>query len=125
MSGAVSGRSQVPKPCKTRQRAGSQSRLLTYLRDRQASCVSPDPAVARVPRLGATRLRALTLLLAIRRGRLGGGARGLLRPLQAQHQLDQLFLAQALKLNTTHPALESAKTPSLKGVGNCSMVIDL
>src|SRR3954453_3042317 len=41
MSGAVSGRSQVPKPCKTRQRAGSQSRLLTYLRDRQASCVSP------------------------------------------------------------------------------------
>src|SRR4051794_38770968 len=41
MSGAASGRSQVPKPCKTRQRAGFQSRLLTYLRDRQASCVSP------------------------------------------------------------------------------------
>src|SRR5215210_2698028 len=41
MSGAASRKSQVPKPCKTRQRAGSQSRLLTYLRDRQASCVSP------------------------------------------------------------------------------------
>src|SRR3954453_18945176 len=41
MTGALSGRSQVRKPCRTRQRAGSQSRLLTYLRDRQASCVSP------------------------------------------------------------------------------------
>src|SRR3954447_25929388 len=46
MPGAVSGRSQVPKPCKTRQRAGSQSRLLTYLRDRQASCVGPGRKVS-------------------------------------------------------------------------------
>src|SRR4051794_10232535 len=68
--------------------------------------------------LGSARPGFLPLLLAIRRRGLGGGARGLLRPLQAQHQLDQLFLAQTLKLNTTHPALESAKTPSLKGVGN-------
>src|SRR3954454_20303126 len=54
MSGAASGRSQVPKLCKTRQRAGSQSRLLTYLRDRQASCVSPgvmtETEVARIER---------------------------------------------------------------------------
>src|SRR4051812_26736635 len=42
----------------------------------------------------------------------------LLRPLQAQHQLDQLFLAQTLKLNTTHATLESAKTANLKSVGN-------
>jgi hypothetical protein len=76
-------------------------------------------AVALVPRLGATRLRALALLFAIRRGRLGRGARGLLRPPQAQHQLDQLFLAQTLKLNTTHPARQSAKTISLKRLGDC------
>src|SRR3954453_4814060 len=76
-------------------------------------------AVALVAGLGSARLGFLPLILAIRRGRLGGGARGLLRPLQAQHQLDQLFLAQTLKLATTHPALESAKTANLKGVGNC------
>src|SRR4051794_11295760 len=59
-------------------------------------------------------------LSTVRRRGLGGGARGLLRPLQPQHQLDQLFLAQTLKLATTHPTLESAKTASLKGVGKCA-----
>src|SRR4051794_33908801 len=58
-------------------------------------------------------------LSTVRRRGLGGGARGLLRPLQAQHQLDQLFLAQTLKIAAAHPALESAKAASLKGVGNC------
>src|SRR3954452_13215124 len=60
-------------------------------------------------------LGLLPRLLPVRRGRLGGGARGLLGPLQTQHQLDQLVLAQTLKLAAPHPALESAKTPSLKG----------
>jgi len=41
MAGALSGRSQVRKPCRTRQRAGPQRRLLTYLGHREASCVSP------------------------------------------------------------------------------------
>jgi DDE_Tnp_1-associated len=41
MAGALSGRSQVRKPCRTRQRAGPQSRLLTYLGHKEASCVSP------------------------------------------------------------------------------------
>src|SRR5215212_7588906 len=77
------------------------------------------PAVALMARLGPARLGFLPLLFAIRRRGLGGGARGLLRPLQAQHQLDQLFLAQTLKLASTHPALESAKTPSFKRLGNC------
>src|SRR4051794_31090001 len=45
--------------------------------------------------LGPAGLGFLPLLLAIRRRGLGGGARGLLRPLQAQHQLDQLFLLDA------------------------------
>src|SRR5687767_1420450 len=80
------------------------------------------PAVALVPRLGPARLRALPLLLAVGRGRLRGRTRGLLRSLQPQHQLDQLFLAQTLKLAAAHPALESAKTASLKGVGNCTRV---
>src|SRR3954463_9657652 len=81
-------------------------------------------AVALVAGLGSARLGFLPLILAIRRGRLGGGARGLLRPLQAQNQLDQLFLAQTLKLATTHPALESAKTANLKGVGNYAWCTD-
>src|SRR5215213_523488 len=42
MAGALSGRSQVRKPCRTRQRAGPQSRLLTDLGHKEASCVSPD-----------------------------------------------------------------------------------
>src|SRR3954466_13978972 len=41
MAGALSGRSRVRKPCRTRQRAGPQSRLLTYLGHKEASCVSP------------------------------------------------------------------------------------
>src|SRR5215207_1594081 len=47
MAGALSGRSQVRKPCRTRQRAGPQRRLLTYFGHKEASCVSPedDPAV--------------------------------------------------------------------------------
>src|SRR3954453_8425346 len=71
-----------------------------------------------VARLGAAGFRLLPLLLAIRRGRLRGGARRLLRTLQTQHQLDQLCLAQTLKLATTHPALQSVKTARRKGVGN-------
>src|SRR3954453_2524077 len=42
MAGALSGRERAPKPCGTQQRAGSQSRLWTDLRDRWASCVSPE-----------------------------------------------------------------------------------
>src|SRR4051812_38035262 len=44
MAGALSGRSQVRKLCRTRQRAGPQSRLLTYLGHKEASCVSPGVA---------------------------------------------------------------------------------
>src|SRR5436189_4205 len=55
MSGAVSGKSQVPKPRNTRQRAGSQSRLTTYLRYKWASCVGPDPK----PEGEASRARSL------------------------------------------------------------------
>jgi hypothetical protein len=38
-------------------------------------------------------------------------------PLQAQHQLDQLLLAQALKLVAAHADTESAKPAGRKGVG--------
>src|SRR3954449_450905 len=41
IAGALSGRARAPKPCRTRQRAGSQSRWLTDLRQKEASCVSP------------------------------------------------------------------------------------
>jgi hypothetical protein len=68
--------------------------------------------------LGATGLGLIPPLLAIGRGRLGGCARGLLRPLQPQHQLDQLFLAQTLKIAAAHGSKESAKSSSRKGLGS-------
>ena len=70
-------------------------------------------------RLGATGFGALAALLGIGGGRLGGGARGLVWALQAQHQLDQLLLAQTLKLVTAHADTEAAKPAGCKGVGNC------
>ena len=67
-----------------------------------------DPAMTLVPGLGSARLGLLPLLLAIGRGRLGGCAGRLLRPLQTQHQLDQLFPAQSLKIAAAHEGRESA-----------------
>ncbi|HEX2553526.1 MAG TPA: hypothetical protein VHL98_07485, partial [Microvirga sp.] len=46
----------------------------------------------------------------------------LLRPLQTQHQLDQLFLAQSLKIAPAHQCRESAIRPRRKGVGNYPMI---
>jgi hypothetical protein len=79
--------------------------------------LAQGPAVALVARLGAARLGALAPLLPVRRGRLGGCARRLLRPLQPQHQLDQLRLAQALKLVPLHARIESANPLPRKGGG--------
>src|SRR5215211_9447561 len=101
------------------ERHSTAGALARTVLDNRIGRLAHHPAVALMAGLGPAGLGFLPLLLAIRRGWLGGGARGLLRPLQAQHQLDQLFLAQTLKLNTTHLALESANTPSLKRVGNC------
>ena len=79
--------------------------------------LADDPAVALVTRLGAAGLGLLPLHLAIRRGRLGGCAGGLLRPLQPQPQLDQLFPAQSLKIAPAHQSRESAFRLRRKGVG--------
>ena len=67
-------------------------------------------AVTLMARLCTAGLRVLALLLAISRRRLRGRARRLLRPLQAQHQIDQFLLAQALELVATHPRIESDKS---------------
>src|SRR4051812_26650881 len=85
--------------------------------------LAEHPAVALVSRLGSARLGPLPLLLAIRRGGLGGGARGLLRPLQAQNQFDQLFLAQTLNPAAALSAFKPAKPASLKGLGNCPTAV--
>src|SRR4051812_44552267 len=86
--------------------------------------IADPPAVALVARLGPTGLGLLAPLLAVAGGRLGGGARGRLRPLQPQHQLDQLLPAQTLKLAATHPTRESAKAPRRKGMGNYRRSLD-
>jgi hypothetical protein len=84
--------------------------------------VAEDPAVALVTGFGATRSGALALLLAVGRGWLGGGARRLLRALQPQHRLDQLFLAQTLKIAPAHRRRESAIRLRRKGVGNYLLI---
>jgi hypothetical protein len=65
-------------------------------------------AVAFVPRLGPAGAGLLAAFLAVRGGRLGGGARGLLRALQPEHQLDQFVLAQAFEIGAFHDGRESA-----------------
>jgi hypothetical protein len=85
--------------------AGTLVRTVLNNLIRRVAC---HPGVALVAGFRSARLGSLPLRFAIRRGRLGGGARGLLWPLQTQDQFDQLGLAQTLKLVATHPTLESA-----------------
>src|SRR4051812_47493817 len=71
--------------------------------------------MAFVPRLGPAGAGLLAAFLAVRGGRLGGGARGLLRALQPQHQLDQFVLAQAFEIGASHDGRESASSVPRKG----------
>ncbi len=100
------------------QRGTTAGALVGTVIDHLIGRAADDPAVTLVTGLGSARLGLLPLLLAIRRGRLGGCARRLLRPLQPQHQLDQLFLAQSLKIAPAHEGRESAFHLRRKGVGN-------
>ena len=92
-----------------RQGISAAGALIRAVGDDHVGIGAERAAVPLVARLGAAGLGLLAPLLAIGRGRLGGGARGLLGPLQPQHQLDQLLLAQALKIAATHLTRESAK----------------
>jgi hypothetical protein len=83
--------------------------------DDAVGLLTERPAVAFMPRLGASRLGVLAPRLWVRGRRLGRGARGLLWPLQPQHQLDQLRLAQPLQLVSLHARIESALPPRCKG----------
>ncbi len=66
----------------------------------------------------AAGLGLISTLLTITRGRLGGGSRGLLRPLQPQHQLNQFFLRQTLQISAIHLPMDSGIAAADKGVGN-------
>ena len=67
--------------------AAARARLGTMLDD-CVGIIADDAAMALVTGLGAAGLGLRALLLAIGRGRFGRDARGLLWPLQPQHQLD-------------------------------------
>lgn len=67
--------------------------------------LAQPPAVTFVTRLGTARPRLVALRLAIRRRRPGRRTRRLDRQLQPQHQLDQLSLAQTLKIVPAHTIL--------------------
>jgi hypothetical protein len=99
---------QLGWPLRLESGAAAEALIGTMI-DHVISSVAQAPAMALMVRLGPAGFELLPLLLAIRRGRLGRRARvgrrarGLVRPLQAQHQLNQLRLAATLKLATTHP----------------------
>jgi hypothetical protein len=95
---------QVPRQAATAARARRGTML-----DHCVGIGAQHPAVTLVAGLGAAGLGLLPLLLAVGRGRLGRGARGLLWPLQPQHQLDQLLAAQPFQFASTPPTKESAK----------------
>lgn len=100
--------------------AAARAAIRTMIDD-DIGILAHPAAMTLVPRLGATGLGLLPTLLAVRRGRLRRGARSLLRALQPQHQLDQLFAAQPLKIAPAHPTKESAKSDPRKGVGNYNL----
>src|SRR6185369_13750136 len=83
--------------------------------DEPIGILGKGAAVAFVPRLGPAGAGLLAAFLAVRGGRLGGGARGLLRPLQPEHQLDQFVLAQAFEIGASHDGRESASSAPRKG----------
>ena len=76
---------------------------LAVLAGKLEALFAQGAAVALMAGLRTAGLRVLTPFLAIGRRRLRGRARRLLRPLQAQDQIDQLGLAQTLELVATHP----------------------
>jgi hypothetical protein len=72
-------------------------------------------------KLAAPGLCLIPPLLAVSRGRLRRGPRGLRRPLHPQHQIDQFFLRKTLQIPTIHDPMDSAITRFGKGVGNYPM----
>ena len=71
--------------------------------------------MAFMTRLGAARPGLVPLGLAIRRRRLGRCARGLGRLLKPKHKLDQLGLAQTLKIVPDHTILNQRSPRAARG----------
>ena len=74
------------------------------------------PPMALMAGLRSARPGVLPPLLAIRRRRPGRRARRLLRPLQPQHQIDQLLLGKALQLVPIHRVLEASNRRKRKSL---------
>jgi hypothetical protein len=68
--------------------------------------------------LGPAGARTLALRFPVRRWRLRGCPRGLVRPLQTQQQIDQFPLRKPLKILAIHRQDESQTATLGKGVGN-------
>ena len=85
------------------------------MRDHLIGAFRKHPETTLVTGLGAPRLRGHTLFLAIRRGWFRGCPRRLRRPLEPQHKLNQLFLAQPFKIVAIHPKCESRIAAPRKG----------
>ena len=84
--------------------------------DDRVGIAAHHTAMALVAGLGPARFGLLAPFFAVCGGRLRGRARGLVRTLQTQHQLDQFLAAQPLKIAAPHPTKESAKPDPRKGL---------
>ena len=99
--------------------AGAMCRRMIFESVRRAAEFSRMPFMSGLRPAGR---RIFPLLLAVGRRRFRGRARGLVRPLHPQHQIDQLFLGKAFQISAIHPRIESPNELCRKGVGNCRSV---
>ena len=79
--------------------------LVRIVIDDMIEILAQSPAMAFMTGLGAARAGLVALRLAIRRRQLGRRSRRLGRLLKTKHQLDQLGLAQTLKIVPAHAIL--------------------
>jgi len=80
--------------------------------------IRQNPVVGFMPGLGSTRSRVDSLLLLVRRGRLGRRPRILGSPLEPKHHLDQFVLTQLLQISPIHTVMDSDIVAHGKGVSN-------
>ena len=96
------------------ERAAAPVANLRFVVDEGVGIVAQFAIARLVSQLRPARTRTLPLRLLVGRRRLRRSPGGLLRSLHAQNQVDQLVLAQALQITSTHSAMDS----DLLGLGN-------
>ena len=108
---------QIPRIAGRKRAAALIARFRRVIAD-LVGIIRQPPNVRLMPELRPAGSGVLALLLLVRRGRLGRGARGFVGALKPKHQLDQLLLAELLQISPIHPLMDSDFAARGKGVGN-------